>query len=178
MVMGDRNTSFYHIFALARRKMNTITMVKNEVWDWLSGEREVMTHFKEGFIRSYSTTQVKADWRHNLRHGWQVSLTKEEKNNLDQPISNEEIASALWSLKAFKAPGPNGLHAGFFQRFWLIIGNSVKEEIRNVSYVGNFRIIWTAPILSLFPRFKAQSPLVVTNLLVCATRCIKSSLKL
>ena len=42
-----------------------------------------MTYFKEGFIRLYSTTQVKADWRHNLRHGRQVSLTKEEKNNLD-----------------------------------------------------------------------------------------------
>ena len=114
MVMGDRNTSFYHISTFARRKRNTITMVKNEVGDWLSGEREVMTHFKEGFIRLYSTTQVKADWRHNLRHGWQVSLMEEEKNNLDQSVSDEEIASALWSLKAFKAPGPNGLHAGFF----------------------------------------------------------------
>ena len=81
MVMGGRNTSFYHVSALASRKRKTITMVKNEVRDWLSEEREVMTHFREGFIRLYSTTQVKADWRHNLRHGWQVSLTKEEKNN-------------------------------------------------------------------------------------------------
>ena len=114
MVMGDRNTSFYHISTLARRKRNTITMGKNEVGDWLSREREVMTHFREGFIKLYSTTQVKADWRHNLRHGWQVSLMKEEKNNLDQSVSYEEIASALWSLKAFKALGPDGLQAGFF----------------------------------------------------------------
>ena len=81
VVIGDRNTSFYHISALVSRKRKKITMVKNEVGDWLLEEREVMTHFREGFIRLYSTTQVKADWRHNLRHGWQVSLTKEEKNN-------------------------------------------------------------------------------------------------
>ena len=61
MVMGDRNTSFYHVSALASRKRKTITMVKNEVGDWLSEEREVMTHFREGFIRLYSTTQVKVD---------------------------------------------------------------------------------------------------------------------
>ena len=56
MVMGDQNTSFYHVSALTRRKRNTITMVQNEVGDWLSEEKEVMTHFREGFIRLYSTT--------------------------------------------------------------------------------------------------------------------------
>ena len=33
MVLGDRNTSFYHVFALARRKRNLISTVKNEVGD-------------------------------------------------------------------------------------------------------------------------------------------------
>ena len=83
MVVGDRNTSFYHVSALARRKRNTISMVKSEVGDWLSEESEVMTHFREGFIRLYSTSQVKAGWSHNLRTGWQVRLTEDEKNSLD-----------------------------------------------------------------------------------------------
>ena len=33
-------------------------------------------------------------------------------------------------MKAFKAPGLDGLHAGFFQWFWLIVGESVKFEIK------------------------------------------------
>ena len=33
----------------------------------------------------------------------------------------------MWSLKPFKAPGPNGLHAGFFQKFWPVVGGSVIE---------------------------------------------------
>ena len=78
MVMGDRNTSFYHVSTLARRKTNTITMVKNEVGDWLTEEREVMNHFREGFIRLYTTRQVKAAWNHNLRQGWKSRLTEEE----------------------------------------------------------------------------------------------------
>ena len=54
-------------------------------------------------------------------------------------VIDEEISIALWSMKAFKAPGPNGLHAGFFQRFWLIIGDSVKEEIKQI--FGNRKIL-------------------------------------
>ena len=60
MVLGDRSTSFFHVSTLARRKRNMINAIKNEVGDWIIEEREVMNHFREGFIKLYSTSQVKA----------------------------------------------------------------------------------------------------------------------
>ena len=56
MILGDKNTSFYHVSALARRKRNFITAIKNEVGEWLTEEREVANHFREGFIKIYTTT--------------------------------------------------------------------------------------------------------------------------
>ena len=47
-------------------------------------------------------------------------------------LSDGEILSALKAMKPYKAHGPDGLHAGFFQRFWLIVGESVKVEIKNI----------------------------------------------
>ena len=47
-------------------------------------------------------------------------------------VTEEEISVALWSLKAFKAPGPDGLHVGFYQCFWIIVGDSIKEEVKKV----------------------------------------------
>ena len=44
-------------------------------------------------------------------------------------VTMKEIKDALWSMKAYKALGPNGLHAGFFQRFWLIVGDLVVQEV-------------------------------------------------
>ena len=29
-------------------------------------------------------------------------------------------------------PGPDGLHAGFFHRFWLIVGNFVIDLVKKV----------------------------------------------
>ena len=56
LVMGDRNTSFYHISALTRRKKNHILSVKNGVGDWIFEEREVMNYFREGFHKLYTTS--------------------------------------------------------------------------------------------------------------------------
>lgn len=63
-------------------------------------------------------------------------------------VTEEEISTALWSLKAFKAPGSDELHAGFFQRFWIIVGDSIKEEVKKVfrkrkvpDYLNNTSIV-------------------------------------
>ena len=129
MILGDRNTSFFHVSTLARRKRNLITAIKNEVGDWLTEEREVASHIREGFMKLYTTSQEAATWKieHNL--SWQAKLSNEEKVNLSHMVTDEEIKAALWSLKAFIAPGPDGLHVGFFQRFWLVVGGSVRDEV-------------------------------------------------
>ena len=51
MILGDRNTSFYHVLALAQKKRNLITAIKNDAGEWLIEEREVANHIREGFIK-------------------------------------------------------------------------------------------------------------------------------
>ncbi|XP_050259987.1 uncharacterized protein LOC126705076 [Quercus robur] len=55
MIQGDRNTSFYHVSTLARRKRNHIAAVKDEREVWLTEDREVMEHFRAGFQNLYTT---------------------------------------------------------------------------------------------------------------------------
>ena len=129
MILGDRNTSFYHVSALAHRKRNLITAIKNDAGEWLSEEIEVANHIREEFINIYTTSQEAATYDFNYNLQWQTKLSSEEKNSISRLVTEEEIRAALWSLKAFKAPGLDGLHAGFFQRFWLVVGRSISEEV-------------------------------------------------
>lgn len=76
-------------------------------------------------------------------------------------VSTEEIEEALWSMKPYKAPGPDGLRAGFFQRFWLLVGDSVRKEVEKVftqrkvpAYLNNTHIV-------LIP--KIQGPATIGN---------------
>ena len=36
----------------------------------------------------------------------------------------------MFSLRPYKAPSMNRLHAGFFQHFWYVLGQFVIEEIQ------------------------------------------------
>ena len=68
MIWGDRNTSFYHVSALARRKCNLITAIKNDAGEWLTEEREVANYIREGFIKIYTTSReaVTCDFNYSL----------------------------------------------------------------------------------------------------------------
>ena len=79
---------------------------------------------------------------------WLVQLSEEEKQSLDTMVSIEEIKEVLWPMKPYKAPGPNGLHADFFQKFWLLVGDSMRKEVEKVfierkvlEYLNNTHIV-------------------------------------
>ena len=73
----------------------------------------------------------------------------------------EEIKSALWSLKTFKALGPDGLHAGFFHRFWLVVGKSVIDVIKKIFTERTVPKYLNRTLIALIP--KIQSPETLSN---------------
>ena len=93
-------------------------------------ESTIKEYIRSGFAGIYLTSLVSAPIIYNLNYQWQPRLSKEEKQSISGGVTDEEIKATLWSLKPFKAPGPDGLHAGFFQRFWVVVGSSVMEEIK------------------------------------------------
>ena len=125
LVEGDRNTSFYHTSALARRRKNCISCMKDSVGNWIQGEREIADYIRKGYAELFTSSQYyafRSAWNPPF---WNNCINEVEVENLIQPISNDDISAGLWLLKAFKAPGPNGLHAGFFHHFWLLVGDTV-----------------------------------------------------
>lgn len=64
--------------------------------------------------------------------------------------------SCLWSLKAFKALGPDGLHVGFFQHFWADVKNFVCYEIKEVFAKGTVPKYLNETLATLIP--KCQNP--------------------
>ena len=123
MVQGDQNTAFYHVSMIVRRNRNHITAIKNSVGEWIEAEEEVMGFIRKGFCDIYSTSHILSTRDSSHESGWQVCLSNEERDILSQRVTNEEIEAGLWSLKANKAAGPDGLHAGFFSTSGQWLGN-------------------------------------------------------
>ena len=161
MIQGDRNTSFYHISALTRRKRNHIASVKDERGQWITDGGEVREHFRKGFVSLYTTSLMEVERVPSHDVQWQVQLPDEVSCSLDVMVTLEEIKEALWSMKPYKSPGPDGLHASFYQRFWLTVGDSVKKEVMRVFLDRKVPDYLNKTLIVLIP--KIQGPESIGN---------------
>ena len=120
-----------------------------------------MGHFRNDFVSLY-TTSVKEISRMPRHNGFgHVHLSEEVKDSISGMVTLEEIRDALWSMKPYKAPGPNGLQAGFFQRFWHVVRDSVLEEVRRVFRERKVPKYLNRTLIVLIP--KIQGPETIGN---------------
>ena len=106
--------------------------IKNVVGDWIHEEVEIKDFIRCGFEQIFLSSHSCVSRLDPAISQWQLKLSDLEKESISGGAFEEEIKAALWSLKPFKAPGPDALDAGFFQKFWHIVGKSVIEEVQKV----------------------------------------------
>jgi len=78
-------------------------------------------------------------------------LNIEEMDQLSKPFMGSEIKRAIFDMNSFKAPGPDGYQALFFQKDWNTIGNQLIQlaldtlegrelpERLNETFLGSFQ---------------------------------------
>ena len=82
MIQGDRNTSFYHVSTLVRRKRNQILSIKDACGEWIFEESAVKEFIRNGFAGIYSTSLVSVPITYNTSYQWQPRLSEEEKQSI------------------------------------------------------------------------------------------------
>jgi hypothetical protein len=126
MQYGDRNTSFFHQFATARRKRNFIKRLKHED-NWVDGTAAlkpiVLQYFANLFTSEVQVTDPE------LLEKIQPRVTVHMNERLLAPFSPEDVKKAAFSIGDLKAPGPDGLHALFYKNFWAICGDDITREV-------------------------------------------------
>jgi hypothetical protein len=135
MIMGERNTFYFHISTLARRSSNRIHGLKDYVGNWIFYLNAIKSSLVEGYKSLYQTEQTTCSWNTAPLPSWGAILSTEDSTALARPLIDVEIFEALHSMKPFKAPSPDGLHAVFFQKFWEVVGTLVKHAIHDRSFL-------------------------------------------
>ncbi|GLT74509.1 hypothetical protein SLA2020_463010, partial [Shorea laevis] len=158
---GDRNSKFFHVSALKRRSYNRIMGLKNSSDCWINDttgiEAIVLSHFQD----LYTTSHVQSfhDSFAGIHEGPIINLSKWEA--LTSPPSDREIWTSIKSMKPWKAPRPDGLHAAFFQNYWDLLSPKVCSEVRNVFTSGIIPGGWSHSLIALIP--KVQNPEKITQ---------------
>ncbi|XP_075665344.1 uncharacterized protein LOC142635008 [Castanea sativa] len=152
LIQGERNATFFHLSTLIRRSKNRISRVIKEDGTWEENIERVKDIFTNVFDRLYRAEQglcLKAPSQIPI---WGNCLLESEAHNLATDPTDAEILFALKTMKAFKAPGLDGLHAGFFQRFWMVVGESVKFEVKKIFRMKKIPEHLNKTLIALIPK--------------------------
>ena len=135
MKHGDRNTKFFHSKATQRRKKNHISGIQNSQGQWVEELKEVVEVASNYFDNLFS-----AGAANQMEECLNAAPNKVTDNMLEVLLGEftaEEVKVALFQMGPTKAPGPDGMNALFYQKFWHIVGDDVVSTILNFLNNGN-----------------------------------------
>lgn len=148
--LGDRNSKFFHNSVKANRSRNYLIKLndKNGIAQWSDAVKaEVAIEYFTGLFSSSNPPSYESVFQSMI-----PKVTPSMNKSLVDPITKEEVRDAVFSIEAESAPGPDGMTATFFQRFWHTIGDSVTSEIQEVLRNGSLPVDWNFTYLCLIPK--------------------------
>ena len=127
---GDRNTKIFHSRASKRRRKNTISRLWNEEGKWCDDKANIAATDISYFKDIYTTTLPNRI--EEVTGLIPIKVTSEMNDSLTQVFTIEEIRMALFQMHPRKTPGPDGMSAIFYQKYWNIVGPDVTNMVLNV----------------------------------------------
>ncbi|CAN1220624.1 Transposon TX1 uncharacterized 149 kDa protein [Linum grandiflorum] len=131
---GDRNTAFFHRATIARQHFNRLgPLVHSNGVRYESEEDKLLhaSHFYQNLFSSQFTSSSNPnatlsgiDLRGHQR------LTESMNSSLLRPFSSGDIKRAVFSIASSKSPGSDGFTAGFYQKFWPLIGPDICAGVQ------------------------------------------------
>ncbi|KAF7827294.1 ribonuclease H [Senna tora] len=126
---GDRNTKYYHTKAIARRRKNKTTMLRNNNGDWSENTEEVKSIILDFYKNLFKEDQLDRDMEF-FSPCW-PKIDQGEWDSINTNASEAEIKSAAFSIGGTKAPGRDGFPASFYHKNWNTISGSTGVTTRN-----------------------------------------------
>ncbi|KAL4311375.1 hypothetical protein GQ457_01G022070 [Hibiscus cannabinus] len=123
IVDGDRNTKFYHASIKERRRHNYILVLRRDDDAWTTNQEELVGMARDYFVNLFTSSG--GMHRQLSGHGRFPRVDTNSLQNLEAPITDEEVWHVIFELRPMKALGVDGFNVGLFQKNWAIVGSEV-----------------------------------------------------
>ncbi|KAK3182761.1 hypothetical protein Dsin_030047 [Dipteronia sinensis] len=151
---GDRNTKFVHRKASTRRARTVIRGLYDEMGIWCAGE-QALEHVVVGYFSDlFKSEESNCAAINQVLGCMEHKLSSRSRVYLDAPFTVEEVRKAIFDMAPSKAPGPDGLPAFFYQRYWYIVGGLVTDACLKIVNGGESTAAINKTVVCLIPKIK------------------------
>ncbi|GJZ02917.1 reverse transcriptase [Tanacetum coccineum] len=151
---GDKNTQFFHAQATSRRKRNNLLKLRTEDGRWVNdtnGLCNMVSSYFDDLFHSTCPTQCV-----EVVSCLDRSLCDTDIDMLRKPVTVCEVYDAVSQMHPSKAPGPDGMTALFYQKFWNIVGPTTVNVVTEFFRTGIMPPNINKTLITLIP--KVPSP--------------------
>ncbi|KAM6559477.1 hypothetical protein CsatA_028716 [Cannabis sativa] len=148
---GDKNSKYFHATASSRKRNNQIYQLQklNGEWSgWDNGLNEVISDYFIDLFTSNGTFQ------NTVANDIRCSIDEAQNNILLQPVTPDEVRHALFQMHPDKAPGPDGMGPGFYQKHWDVVGPDIVHMVTDFFASGVIPTDLNITNLVLIPKKK------------------------
>ena len=153
--LGDKNTKFFHLSTIIRRKRNSIDAIRDDNGVWITEGNSIrnafLVHFKNLFQQNV------ADFPPHLGHLVLPCITEDENSELNRIPTPDEIKSELFGMQDLKAPGPDGFLAIFYKKCWPTVSDAVINAVTSFFTKGTMPREVNCSLIVLIPKISNPS---------------------
>uniref|UniRef100_A0A2N9FSF1 Uncharacterized protein n=1 Tax=Fagus sylvatica TaxID=28930 RepID=A0A2N9FSF1_FAGSY len=130
---GDRNSKFFHISTVVRRRRNSIDAIRGDDSEWIVKVLEIREFVVGKFQEMFTAEEIASN---ELEDIIAPSITVEENSLLCQVSTPIEIKNVLFGMQSMKSLDSNGLPPLFYKKYWKVVGHSVIKVVCNFFISG------------------------------------------
>ena len=124
---GDKNTKFFHAKASQRKRRNHIQKITKSDGGWVEEEEDKARVAIDYFNNLFAAGNC--DQMEECLSKVSNKVTPSMIQILSSDFSADEIKAAVFQMAPTKAPGPDGMNALFYQKFWHIVGDNIVSAV-------------------------------------------------
>ena len=155
MFRGYKKATKTQNFTMLMHRTNTIMGLRNEQGVWQMNPDDIKHIAEDYFLNLFATSSLDSIAEVVQQVDQVVSPLMNE--GLLQPFSMEEIHHALFQISPSKSPGPDGMTALFFKKYWNIVGSDISHVV--LDFLTSRRMLGCINFthIALIPKVKAPN---------------------
>ncbi|KAL5836959.1 hypothetical protein ACOSQ3_014128 [Xanthoceras sorbifolium] len=127
LLAGDKNSKFFHRRASARKKKNLISSLLDGRGVRRESEQGMSSVVFDYFSDLFKSIQPSSSDFSAASSFLECKVDAHMAGRLGEAFTRAEVRAAVFDMGSNKAPGPDGFHALFFQKFWNVVGEDVSN---------------------------------------------------
>ena len=129
---GDRNTRYFHLSTIIRRKRNRVEALMDDEGSWITDSEQVKEMVRDFWRTLFQEESDRGQVNNLMLRDYFPDIPSEDREKLARPFSSCEVLIALKDMQPFKAPGPDGFQPVFYQKFWALVQPNVTQLVQDV----------------------------------------------